>query len=219
MKLNEYQTKKLEGTLPQSYHNRKVTEFKCENCGCDAVKPSSEYNRNINSGKKNFCCQSCATIYNNKHRDYELSEKHLEHLKNIRPNKRDEFTPFRYTMKCVKQRTKIYDIDLQYLKDLWESQHGVCPYTNLQLVLPEEDYTKDQDITTRASLDRIDSNKGYVRGNVQFISTPINYMKNTMSDQQTKSFLKRISSFTSTFVEDWTISSPQNEMSDALAGN
>ena len=92
-------------------------------------------------------------------------------------------------------------------------------YVLIQLVLPEEDYTKDQDITTRASLDRIDSNKGYIRGNVQFISTPINYMKNTMSDQQTKSFLKRISSFTSTFVEDWTISSSQNEMSDALAGN
>ena len=218
MLLLEYLTKKEEGTLPASYKNRKVTEFKCENCGQDAVKTTSEYNRNVNSGKKNFCCQSCATIYNNKHRDYEVSDKLLEHLKTIRPNKRDEFTPFRYTMKCVKQRTKEYNIDLQYLKDLWESQQRICPYTNLQLVLPEEDYTKDQDITTRASLDRIDSNKGYVRGNVQFVSTPINYMKNTMSDRQTKEFLKRISSFTSTFVEDWTISSPQ-EVSGAQAGN
>ena len=42
--------------------------------------------------QKNFCCQSCATVYNNKHRDYEISEKHLEHLKNIRPNRRDEAT-------------------------------------------------------------------------------------------------------------------------------
>lgn len=219
MKLEEYQTRKSEGTLPSSYHNRKVTEFKCENCGCNAVKPSSEYNRNVNSGKKNFCCQSCAASHNNKIREINLSDRWIEHLNGIRPNRRDEFTPFRYTMKCVKQRTKEYDIDLQYLKELWESQQGVCPYTNLSLVLPEEDYTKDQDITTRASLDRIDSSKGYIKGNVQFIATPINYMKNTMSDQQTRSFLKRISSFTSTFVEDWTISSPQNEVLGAQAGN
>ena len=36
-----------------------------------------------------------------------------------------------------------------------------------------------------ASLDRIDSSKGYEIGNVQFISTAINYMKNTMSHEDT----------------------------------
>lgn len=32
---------------------------------------------------------------------------------------------------------------------------------------------------------RIDSSKGYEIGNVQFISTAINYMKNTMSHEDT----------------------------------
>ena len=36
-----------------------------------------------------------------------------------------------------------------------------------------------------ASLDRIDSSKGYVIGNVQFISTALNYMKNNMSHNDT----------------------------------
>ena len=40
-----------------------------------------------------------------------------------------------------------------------------------------------------------------------------------MTDLETKQYLKLISSYTSTFVEDKTISSSQNEMSDALAGN
>jgi hypothetical protein len=43
------------------------------------------------------------------------------------------------------------------------------------------------------SLDRIDSSKPYEVGNIQFISTPINYMKNSMSDEQTKTYLRVIS--------------------------
>ena len=65
----------------------------------------------------------------------------------------------------------------------------------------------------------IDSSKGYVKGNVQFVSTPINLMKSEMSDLDTKKFLKLISSYTSSFDEEWTISSPSNEGSDAQAGN
>ena len=71
----------------------------------------------------------------------------------------------------------------------------------------------------RASLDRIDSSKGYVIGNVQFVSTPINLMKSTMSDLETKQYLKLISFYTSHFCEDGTISSPQKEVLGALAGN
>ena len=43
-----------------------------------------------------------------------------------------------------------------------------------------------------ASLDRIDSNKGYIKGNVQFISTAINYMKNNMSNEDTVKLCKII---------------------------
>lgn len=43
-----------------------------------------------------------------------------------------------------------------------------------------------------ASLDRIDSSKGYEIGNVQFISTAINYMKNTMSHEDTLKLCKII---------------------------
>ena len=50
-------------------------------------------------------------------------------------------------------------------------------------------------------IDRIDSSKGYIKDNIQFISTPINYLKNTMSDSETKQYLKSISKYISTFVE------------------
>ena len=203
MLLEEYNQAKENGTLKASYQNRKITIFKCDCCGQDAVKPTSEYNRNLKSGKKNFCSQGCAAIYNNTHREYTVSDKLKEHLLSISNNKRDEFTPFRYTLRCVKRRfQKECNIELQDLKDLWEKQQGICPYTGLHLILPEDVYNSRDDITIRASLDRIDSSKGYIKGNIQFVSTPINYLKSTMSDAQTKQFLKRISSFTASFDTD-----------------
>lgn len=188
--------------LPKSYLKRKLVNFICDNCGKESVKPESEYKRNLKEGRKNFCCRSCASSYNGSHKTYSPSEKQLEHLKSISNNRRDEYTPFRYTLRCTKRRHKDNDLDLEYLKELWEKQNGTCPYTNLKLILPEDKTIDTINIIYRASLDRIDSSKDYIKGNVQFVSTPINLMKSTMTDSETKYFLKLISNFTSTFIEE-----------------
>ena len=76
---------------------------------------------------------------------------------------------------------------------LRRSQTEKLTQRKLKLILPEDGNVNDLDVTIRASLDRIDSDKQYEVGNIQFISTPINYMKNTMSDKQTKEYLRVIS--------------------------
>lgn len=199
--------------------NRKLTEFKCCYCGEVATKPTSEFNRNAKLNRNNFCSRSCSIIWGNKNRPKESfkSEKSLEHLRSI-GTKRDEYTPFRYTLRNAKKRFKEFNIDLQYLKEIWEKQNGRCVYTNIELKLPEYRDTLKNDPNIRASLDRIDSSKGYIKGNVQFISTSINYLKNTMSNDDTNSFLKLISNNLS-LDKDQTISSSQNEMLDANSGN
>lgn len=209
--------------LKKSIQNRKTITFICDWCGQEGIKAESEYNRNLKKGRKNYCCRECAgkgagRTRTGIPRESSTSETNIEHLKSICGNKRDEYTPFRYTLRNAKKRFKDFDLDLEFLKELWESQKGTCPYTGLPLTLPEKANLDTVPITRRASLDRINSEKGYVKGNVQFVSTPINYLKTTMTDLQTKQFLKEISSYTSTFVEDQTISSPLNEVSDTLAG-
>lgn len=69
--------------------------------------------------------------------------------------------------------------------------------------MPEDGNVATLDVSIRASLDRIDSSKPYEVGNIQFISTPINYMKNSMSDEQTKTYLRVISA---NIIDSWLTS-------------
>lgn len=192
--------------------NRKLITFICDYCGKEAVKPVSEYNRNTKLGRRNFCCRSCSIKYPNKNKLHKFTDKCHEHLLSICNNRHDEYTGFRYILRNVNKRYKDVNIDLEYLKSLWQSQNGICPYTGIELTLPT--YKKHKFYFNCASLDRIDSSKGYIKGNVQFIALPINLMKSTKSDIETKRFLKQISSYTSRFREDETISSP-DKVSDA----
>lgn len=92
----------------------------------------------------------------------------------------------------IKHKDQI-DIDLEYLKELWESQRGVCPYTGIKMILPHN--TKEHmriHSLKKASLDRIDPSKGYLKNNVEFVCCAINYAKNSFSREQMKEFLLEI---------------------------
>ena len=70
-----------------------------------------------------------------------------------------------------------FDVSIDYLDTLWEQQDGRCFYTNEEL-----------DITSRdratASLDRIDSNIGYIEGNVVWVLNEINFAKHTLTEER-----------------------------------
>lgn len=189
-------------TLKRNY-NRKLGTIICDNCGKEFQKPLSEIKRSALAGRNNYCCRECVGQGLSRIRKGILkgpaNEKTRQHLKEMCNNRRDNMTPFRYTLRSIKRRFKTVDVDLNDLKEQWERQDGICPFTGLKLTLPEDGNIKNVDFFIRASLDRIDSAKGYIKGNIQFVSTPINFMKNDKSDDEVKSFLKKISSFTSKF--------------------
>jgi hypothetical protein len=185
-------------------HNRKLITIKCDFCGKEFQKPLTEYNRCQKLGRKSYCCRKHAIEGARSTRaklPYKpASDKMLEHLKHICGNQRDAYTPFRYSLRCAKRRFKDVNITLDDLKEVWEEQNGICPYTGIKLILPEDSNINQIDFFHRASLDRIDSTKGYIKGNIQFISTPINLMKQSQTDLSVKTFLKEISNYTSTLI-------------------
>lgn len=83
------------------------------------------------------------------------------------------------------------ELDVKYLKQLWENQKGICSYTGIKMLLPE---TSAHVVRSpkKASLDRIDSSKEYVRGNVEFVCQAINLAKNAFTREEMKAFISEI---------------------------
>lgn len=61
-----------------------------------------------------------------------------------------------------------FDLDIKFLKDLYEGQGGRCFYTLVDLTFIGK---------TKMSIDRIDSDKGYTKDNVRLVTYQINILK------------------------------------------
>ena len=66
-----------------------------------------------------------------------------------------------------------FDLTIEYLWDLYLKQNKKCALTKIDLWFTTQHKKSDGNI----SLDRIDSSKGYVEGNVQWVHKDINWMK------------------------------------------
>ena len=158
-----------------------MKKVKCEHCGKSYEIKTGEFNRKVKKKQRFFCSLSCCGKANvgNFSEEWNNSEENKEHLRRQAGNRKDDLSPFRFVMKCCKQRGRELDLTLEDLQEQWQKQNGVCPYLNLPLVLPLHTGKHDKSNPNLvASLDRRDSSKGYVKGNVQFISVTLNFAKN-----------------------------------------
>lgn len=165
-------------------------ETNCEWCKEPYTKLRCEYRRSIKLKRPQFCSMKCST----RHRDEKLGK---EGWKDIHSYLIKEDSVFLHVLRMARnkcqQRGKEIDIDTEYLKDQWDKQNGMCPYTKIQMVLPEsgKEYSRQYSLE-KASLDRIDSSKGYVKGNVEFVCLAINYAKNNRSQEEMEIFIRKV---------------------------
>ena len=168
----------------------------CDHCGKSFLRERGEYNRCRKNNKKIFCRQSCSSSFNNTKRflSEEIKEKRNQRIKQLSGNRLDKFSPFRYYIKKAKERASQYgehNLTLEFLKDLWEKQNEICPYTGKKMHLPASSLEHDKLANpNKASLDRIDSSKGYIQGNVEFVCLAVNYAKNRFSREDILDFFK-----------------------------
>lgn len=144
----------------QKKSNKKY--WKCE-CECGKIKTYDYYSVLIGTSK------SCGCYQRNKVKEYnwsgymEIPGLYWNQLKN-----------------GARRRNIVFDITKEYVWNLYEKQNRKCKLSNLLIGFE----TKNNKIKNfQASLDRIDNNKGYIEGNVQWIIKEINYMKNKLNEQ------------------------------------
>lgn len=69
----------------------------------------------------------------------------------------------------------------QYIWNLFLKQNRKCALTGIELKFPDK---IDNKKSGTASLDRIDSSKGYIEGNVQWVHKKINIIKRELSEEE-----------------------------------
>jgi hypothetical protein len=165
-------------------------ETKCDWCKNPYTKLRCEYRRSRKLGRPQFCSMKCST----EHRDDKLGKEGWKKIHSYLIKENSVFLQMLRTAKNkCQQRHKDIDIDVDYLEKLWSNQKGICPYTGIQMTLPEsgKEYSKQYSLE-KASLDRIDSSKGYVKGNVEFVCLAMNYAKNNRSQEEMKLFIEKV---------------------------
>jgi len=84
-----------------------------------------------------------------------------------------------------------YNLDREYLVNLWKEQQGCCAVSGIKMDVASG--TRENKNPYRASLDRIDNNKGYVKGNVRFTTHWVNNAKSTWPETIFEDFITNIS--------------------------
>lgn len=76
-------------------------------------------------------------------------------------------------------------IDLEFLIKLWNLQENLCYYTKIPMTL------RTKGALHSASLDRIDSSKGYTKQNTVWCTRAVNFMKNDSSIGELLNFIEK----------------------------
>lgn len=146
---------------------------KCRDC--DRLLPASDFSREkaSESGLRT-ACKKCERV---------RFQKRFAAIENyLRRAARDS------AYRARKRRIHWEDFGVDHLMGLWDAQGGRCPYTGLEMShCPATG--REGSFWTNATIDRIDSDKGYVIGNLQLVSHWANVAKGHLSDAEFRRFL------------------------------
>lgn len=90
-----------------------------------------------------------------------------------------------------------FDLTIEFVWELYEKQEGVCALSGLPIYFDGElgSLNKHGYQRKTASLDRIDSSRGYLQDNVQWVHKEINQMKSNRTDEDFVELCKAVAIF------------------------
>lgn len=112
----------------------------------------------------------------------------------------------------LKRKKKEFNVSIEYLWDLFLKQRRKCAISGVNIGFEGSWIENKHNNTSRltASLDRIDSTKGYVEGNVQWVHKVVNIMKNNLPMEEFKKWCRIITENSLTIAQDLLHSPREN---------
>jgi hypothetical protein len=142
---------------------------------CQQALPVETFDR-FKSGNYRQTCNPCRSAATRK----TASSSYETYLSNL-------FSKSRDTSK--RRDLGNYEVTLEQLIELWEAQNGRCAVSGVVLT-HHVDGSGHKDFN--ASIDRIDSQLGYVPGNIQLVALRVNILKQTLSTDMLYWWVKTI---------------------------
>lgn len=129
--------------------------------------------------------KTCSIKCHRKRRSEYISMNNRKDFEHVIRNliKQSRFRAGRYKMS--------YDITYEYLWDLFEKQGRKCAITKIQFEISSGKGIKKRSPWS-ISIDRIDSSKGYIVGNVQLVIVIYNLCKNSWTHKDVVTFANSI---------------------------
>ena len=172
-----------------------TSEKKCTSCGI--LKELANFYLTNTKEERASKCKDCIStsyvaryvndpaakeikrLYNNTY--YSKNSKTIQkQRKDIRESDLDY--KLRHVFRNSRQRSKNcndeFNITVDYVRELYTKQQGICALSGEQMQI-----TGDRYLSNMMSLDRIDSSKGYIIGNVQWVGIRYNLMKSKQTQQ------------------------------------
>lgn len=151
-------------------------------CVCDCGETHVVSGGNLRSGRTT-ACQKCVVGKRAKERErYVAGDIPQTYWNQIRNGAQDRGIHF--------------DISPEFAYQLFVNQNGLCALTGETIAFRTDSARKHT-----ASLDRIDSSKGYVNNNIQWVHKTVNLMKNHLDQTEFLSWCKKISDVASQITE------------------
>lgn len=112
-----------------------------------------------------------------------------------------KYKQFYFIRAGAKARNIKFDITIEYIWDLYIKQNRKCALSGIEIII-DRNYNRKN---STASLDRIDSNRGYIEGNIQWVHKDINYMKLDQTDNEFINWCHMVSLYNSNNNFDYSI--------------
>ena len=117
------------------------------------------------------CVKADAAVFVSNHKEHFIAQK----LRTTVQNNSD-----RRSLKRENNANTASQLTVEAVLEIWERQDGKCALTGV----PMTHINGQGRVMTNASIDRIDTERGYEVGNIRLVCTAINYMRNAMDDDE-----------------------------------